>query len=51
MLAAYDDFIIPGFIPFQGEPLGPTVDFVLLQYPADPEDTQSCISSTQFYVG
>jgi hypothetical protein len=51
MLAAYDDFIIQGYFPVLEMSLNPTVDFVSLQYPADPSDAQSCISFHSVSVG
>jgi hypothetical protein len=54
MLAAYDHFIMLEFFPVMDSlsrrPVNPTVGFVSLQYPADPSDAQSCISSTQFLL-
>jgi hypothetical protein len=51
MLAAYDDFVICNFFERLGlAQSNPTADFVSLQYPADPSDAQSCISSTQFLL-
>jgi hypothetical protein len=53
LVAAYDDSNIRGFFLFLFQKVtpSPSVDFVSLQYPADPDDAQSCISSTQFCVG